>query len=127
MNVIEKYRKLTVMYTSGLLAISLAIFQGFVTTHPSDTSSAIAILCFAIAIPCQGSTLVANFVLEDNRGLPSIPWYLGIVTAFLGVAATFWHIAPLAGIIFFITSFIVSGTIARLTLDDIIEKFRTFK
>ncbi len=127
MEKLEKFGRVRYLYTSGLTAISLLILQGFIGIGQLDPAGIIAILCFAIAIPSLAGTTVIGFLAENEEYDPKDKTYkqidriasLGMTTALIGTGATFWHILPIAGIIFSIVSFLVSGTVARVFMNGV--------
>ena len=127
MQKLERHSKLQYMYTGGMLAIGLLILQSFISMEKLDTAAIIAVISFAIAIPSLAGVTIIDFLTEGDTYDPTDNtqkqagriWIVGIATALTGTGATFWHILPLAGIIFIIASFLISGTVSRVFMNGI--------
>jgi hypothetical protein len=98
-------------YADGLIVIGLIILQDFITLGTPDSSSFTSVLAFSISPPLLSSVLVLNIVEEKYEyGSPHpiiakithLTFVLGILVALAGVAAAFWHISWIAGVVFIV-------------------------
>lgn len=99
------------LYAGGLVIIILVILQDLISLGKLDLASYISILAFAIALPLLCGTLVINAV-ESKYQYSSphakilkvihVAFGIGVTLGLVGVAAAFWHISWIAGIVFII-------------------------
>lgn len=109
--------RLHTLYAGGLIAISLIVIQVFIGLGKLDMPALISVLAFASAIPLLSGMLVVN-VVESKYQFSSphskiakiveSSFYIGILINFVGIAAAFWHVWSIAGIVFIIMA-ILSG------------------
>lgn len=94
------------LWSVGLIGIGLIIIQGFLTSTSLNATAFIAICAFALAIPILTCNTLVKFAkakkdVEIYNSIPEILFYaIGIVSAFIGITAAFWHINIIAGVIF---------------------------
>ena|SRR2546425_1080196 len=108
----------------GLIAISLIILQGWISSGVHDPSSFISLIAFAVSLPMLVFDLlflqmsVGHYNLKKIQ-LPSlICRVVGISVACVGVAAAIWHVSWIAGVLFLVSgllSFIIYCVIFRPT------------
>jgi cobalamin synthase len=123
--------KLHNLYAGGLAAICLVILQDFFSMNKLDTPSFLAILAFAMALPLLSGTLVMNMIQERFKFGPSktliaelvhYTFLAGILLALAGIAAAFWHISAIIGLVFIVSqvfALVVYGLyITRLSESD---------
>lgn len=109
------------LYAGGLLVVSLIILQDFITLRTPDPASFISVLAFSVALPFLAGVLVVN-VVESKYPYGSSHWVigrlvhivfaLGVLIALVGVAAAFWHVSWIAGVVFLgalVVAFIVDS------------------
>ena|SRR5205823_3825880 len=89
----------------GLLAIGLIIFQDFIQLGVSSRYAFIAVISFAVALPCLVGALLSNNheakypYMHHAKFFNSI-YAIGVLSSFCGVLATFWYLAWIAGVVF---------------------------
>ena len=112
----------TRLICGGLIGIGVVILQAFISSgvfppSPSPTSvkatgaavldipALIAVIALALALPLLSVLLIATFeetsrrfIIKDTLGLQIAYWF-GIVVALIGIAAAFWHISLIAGVL----------------------------
>lgn len=121
---------------TGLLAIILIILQDYISTGISDISILISVIAFSIAIPTLVGSII-HFKIEieygyyDSRPLDKIFFNynifrnIGLISAFIGIDATFWHLLWITGVIFLAVSLISFFIYFDFLIDpDEIERLR---
>jgi hypothetical protein len=98
----------------GLGAAGLVVVQPFLTTQPLDLTATICVVAFAVSIPLLAALLVLNLQEEYRRRvtksrLVSFAKAIAQGSAFVGIAAAFWHISTVAGIVFVLVAFFAVG------------------
>jgi hypothetical protein len=103
------------IWAGGLLAVSLVVLQCFLPLKATDLDQAslASLFALALAIPALSYKIVMNILRERKqdvrvplRRYPKIPFVeafsfiIGALSAFVGIAAAFFHIHLIAGIIF---------------------------
>jgi len=113
----------TRLMCGGLVGIGIVILQAFISTgvytSPQAATTAkaatvaklldipalISVIALALALPFLSVLLLATFeetsrrfTIEDTLGLKIAYWF-GIIVALIGIAATFWYISLVAGIL----------------------------
>ena len=89
---------------AGLIGIGLIIVQAFLSSGASDTPATISVLAFALAIPLLAALVMLNNAQAGYKYV-SYPWYYSLaimfseMCAFVGVAAAFWHLSWIAGVL----------------------------
>lgn len=114
----EKEYQYNRLLIGGLIAFSLILVQAFITTGLTDIASYISVIAFAIAIPSLAVFVWCyNDVVTSARlALPPrvLLLFLGsIFVDIIGVAAAFWHISWIAGLLL-----LVSGVVALIVYFD---------
>ncbi|MFF0345677.1 hypothetical protein [Kribbella sp. NPDC004875] len=109
----EWIRQSNLVY-GGLAAAGLVVVQPFLTTSPLDLSATICVIAFAVAIPLLAALLVLNrqeaFRRRVTRSrLVSVAKAVAQGSAFVGIAAAFWHISIPAGVTFVLVAFVAVG------------------
>ena len=109
----EWIRQSNLIY-GGLGAAGLVVVQPFLTTSPLDLTATICVVAFAVSMPLLAALLVLNRQEEFRRQvsrsrLVSVAKAIAEGAAFVGLTAAFWHIAPLAGVVFLLTGFFAVG------------------
>ncbi|MBI4618282.1 MAG: hypothetical protein HY720_32080 [Planctomycetes bacterium] len=90
---------------AGLLAVGLIIMQDFFLLDEPDPAAWVSVASFAVAIPLLATMAIANRSLE-NLPEGAVPWYmtaiavLGVLGAYVGTIAAFWHVRWWAGALF---------------------------
>ena len=98
----EKLQQNGLIY-SGLVGIGVILVQPFLTAEPEDLSAKICTLSFAVAIPLLAALIMLNRQ-EAFRSrfatsrLVAFAQVAGLVSAFIGTVAGFWHILWVAGV-----------------------------
>lgn len=103
----EWIRQSNLIY-SGLAAAGLVMVQPFLTETSLDLSATICVVAFAVSIPLLAALLVLNRQEEFRRRASkslavSFAKSVAEGSAFAGIAAGFWHISRIAGIVFLAT------------------------
>ena len=109
------------LYSTGLIAISLLILQDFISTGVSDIAIFIALIAFSLALPLLvGAVILYRVQVEYGYYSYSVPYVIAVLTfalgsvcALIGIDATFWHISWIAGIVFVvvtIVAFLIFGS-----------------
>ena len=99
----EWLRQNSLIY-GGLIAIGTIMLQPFLTATLLDLSAKICVVAFAASIPLLAALVVVNNQ-EAFRGrssksrIVSIARAIAQLGAFIGVAAGFWHILWIAGVV----------------------------
>ena len=125
----EYTTRLHTLYAGGLIGISLIVLQVFIGLGKLDMPALISVLAFATAVPLLSGMLVTNFI--ERRYQYSSPrsrivkvvensFYLGILIDLVGIAAAFWHLSLIAGIVFTIMTF-VSGLFYSIYISSLSE------
>lgn len=109
----EWIRQSNLIY-GGLAAAGLVVVQPFLTSSPLDLSAKICVIAFAVSIPLLAALLVLNrqeaFRHRVTRSrLVAVAKAIAQGSAFIGIAAAFWHISIVAGIVFVLTGFFAVG------------------
>ena len=100
----EWIRQSNLIY-GGLAAAGLVVVQPFLTSTPLDLSAKICVIAFAVSIPLLAALLVLNrqeafrHRVTSSR-LVAVAKAIAQGSAFAGIAAAFWHISLIAGIVF---------------------------
>lgn len=88
--------------------------QPFLTEESLDPSAMVCVIAFAVSIPLLAALLVLNRQ-EEFRRRTSRSWLVGLAkavaqaAAFAGIAAGFWHMSMIAGIVFLAVGCIAVG------------------
>ncbi len=88
----------------GLIGIGVVIMQPFIATARLDLPSMISVVAFSLAIPLLAGLVMLNLVQSLHK-YAAYPWYLVFAravsqgSAFVGVAAAFWHVLWIAGVV----------------------------
>jgi len=88
----------------GLIGIGVVIMQPFIASARLDLPSIISVLAFSLAIPLLAGLMMLNLAQSLHKYV-TYPWYLvfaravGQGSAFFGVAAAFWHVLWIAGVV----------------------------
>lgn len=109
----EWIRQSNLIY-GGLGAAGLVVVQPFLTSSPLDLSAKICVIAFAVSIPLLAALLVLNrqeaFRRRVTRSrLVAVAKAIAQGSAFVGIAAAFWHISMIAGIVFVLVGFFAVG------------------
>ncbi|MFC6159579.1 hypothetical protein [Kribbella jiaozuonensis] len=109
----EWIRQSNLIY-GGLAAAGLVVVQPFLTSSPLDLPAKICVIAFAVSIPLLAALLVLNRQEEFRRrvtrsGLVAVAKAIAQGSAFVGIAAAFWHISMVAGIVFVLVGFFAVG------------------
>src|SRR3954447_2465200 len=100
----EWIRQSNLIY-GGLAAAGLVVVQPFLTSSPLDLSAKVCVIAFAVSIPLLAALLVLNrqeafrHRVTSSR-LVAVAKAIAQGSAFAGIAAAFWHISLIAGIVF---------------------------
>lgn len=92
------------MIYGGLMAVGLVMVQPFLAVPPTDVSTKVYVISFAISTPLLAALLLVNRQEQfRRRATPSrlvqIVKAIAQGSAFLGVVAAFWHISWIAGVV----------------------------
>lgn len=126
----EWIRQSTLIY-GGLAGVDLVVVQPFITEDPLDTSALVCVIAFAISIPLLAALLVLNWQEAFRRqastsALVEVGKSAAQGSAFVGIAAAFWHMSMVAGIVFIAMGIVAMGVhssgYVRLEYDS---KFRS--
>src|SRR5215470_13312335 len=88
----------------GLIGIGVVIMQPFIAAARLDLPSIISVLAFSLAIPLLAGLMMLNLA-QSVHHYAAYPWYLvlaravGQGSAAVGVAAAFWHVLWMAGVV----------------------------
>ncbi|MFD3406406.1 hypothetical protein ACFWUU_37315 [Kribbella sp. NPDC058693] len=109
----EWIRQSNLIY-GGLAAAGLVVVQPFLTSSPLDLPAKICVIAFAVSIPLLAALLVLNRQEEFRRRvtrsrLVAVAKAIAQGSAFVGIAAAFWHISMVAGIVFVLVGFFAVG------------------
>jgi hypothetical protein len=95
---------------AGLIAISVAILQAFISAATLDLAELISLSCFSLALPVLAGGIVVNFVGIEIFPQGTTPlWAQFLIwSAFtvdvLGIGAAIWHASWISGIFFLIAT-----------------------
>lgn len=109
----EWIRQSTLIY-GGLAGVDLVVVQPFLTEDSLDTSALVCVIAFAISIPLLAALLVLNWQ-EAFRRQASTSALVEVAksgaqgSAFVGIAAAFWHMSMAAGIVFMAMGIVALG------------------
>ncbi|MGW1347451.1 hypothetical protein ACWCOV_40810 [Kribbella sp. NPDC002412] len=109
----EWIRQSNLIY-GGLGAAGLVVVQPFLTVESLDPSAMVCVVAFAVSLPLLAALLMLNWQEEFRRrvsksGLVEVAKSLAQGSAFVGVAAAFWHISIVAGIVFLAMGIVALG------------------
>ncbi|WP_329000656.1 hypothetical protein OHA18_40250 [Kribbella sp. NBC_00709] len=109
----EWIRQSNLIY-GGLGAAGLVVVQPFLTSSPLDLTAKICVIAFAVSIPLLAALLVLNRQEAFRRRVTRSPLVavakaIAQGSAFVGIAAAFWHIHLAAGIVFVLVGFFAVG------------------
>jgi hypothetical protein len=126
----EWIRQSNLIY-GGLAGVGLVVVQPFLTETSLDTSALVCVIAFAISTPLLAALLVLNWQEAFRRRASKSPLVevaksVAQGAAFVGIAAAFWHMSIVAGIVFLTMGFVAMGVhssgYVRLEYDS---KFRS--
>jgi hypothetical protein len=105
----ETVRQLGLIY-GGLIAVGVLMVQALLTASAIDTSARICVIAFAVALPLLAALVMVNRQETFRRHRsPSktvpVAQAIGQAAAFVGLAAAFWHIDWIAGVVFLAAAF----------------------
>ena len=116
----------------GLIGIGVVIMQPFIAAARLDLPSTISVLAFSLAIPLVAGLMMLNLVQSLHK-YAAYPWYLvlaravGQGSAVVGVAAAFWHVLWIAGVVVSVSGIVGSALYAayyrRLVRDEGIKSY----
>jgi hypothetical protein len=109
----EWIRQSNLIY-GGLAAAGLVVVQPFLTETSLDPSALVCVIAFAVSIPLLAALLVLNRQEEFRRrtsksALVTVAKAIAQGSAFIGIAAAFWHISFIAGIVFLAVGCVAVG------------------
>ncbi len=133
-SVTEKFKsrhRVASLISGGFIGVSFIIIQSLISS-PRDIPGFIALIAFAISLPVlAGQIILWQFNLNDNYYFRSkwspvirLFYIISVINSFVGVAAFFWHISWIAGLLFVIVA-LVYCVIASLALNP--EQFNQKK
>lgn len=99
----EWIRQSNVIY-GGLMAVGLVMIQAFLTASSLDISATVCVIAFAVSTPLLAALLLVNRQEQFRRRvtpsrLVNVVKAIAQGSAFLGVAAAFWHMSWIAGVV----------------------------
>ena len=109
----EVLRQVGVMY-GGLIAIAVVMVQGFLEASSLDAPARVGTIAFAVAIPLLAALVLVNRQ-EAFRGRRTtsvsvtLARAIAQLAAFVGLVASFWDIARVAGVTFLVASVVAVG------------------
>jgi hypothetical protein len=100
----EWIRQSNLIY-GGLAGVGLVVVQPFLTEPSLDPSALVCVIAFAVSIPLLAALLVLNWQEAFRRRSSKSLFVEGAKSvaqgsAFVGIAAAFWHMSIVAGIVF---------------------------
>ncbi len=105
------HTKLFNLECGALIAIGIVILQDLISSRELDLPLTIASFAFAMAIPMLSAKLLINF--EESKAGYYVPskrvkflYWVGIMSAFIGINAAFWHVSWMVGGVFSASSLI---------------------
>ena len=109
----EALRQQGVIY-GGLVGVAVLMIQPFIAETATDASAKISVIAFAVAIPLLAALIMVNRQETfRRRRTTSVMVTLAPVAAqgaaIVGIAAGFWHIHWVAGVIFLVTALVAVG------------------
>jgi len=109
----EWIRQSNLIY-GGLAASGLVVVQPFLTEDSLDLSATVCVIAFAVAIPLLAALLVLNRQEAFRRRATKsravqVAKAVAQGSAYAGIAAAFWHMSVLAGIVFLAVGFVAVG------------------
>lgn len=98
--------------SAALLAIFLIILQAFIGLGLHTVCSYIVVISLAVSAPCLAGRIVImtheqKYRYRQNAAIINSLYFFGLLFGFTGLAATFWYMSPIAGIVFLVVSLIV--------------------
>ena len=118
-------QQVQLLYPGMITFVAIIVLQAFISAGLSDTASFISVLAIALVLPIMG---VCIFVsrdpkLDHNKISPFfkrlVNWTLpiGCLFIFIGLAAAFWHLSWITGVVSLISG-LVAGAILAYTLES---------
>lgn len=105
------YTNLFSLECGALIAIGIVLLQDLVSSSSLDLPLTITSFAFAVAIPMLSAKLLINF--EESKAGYYVPskrvkvlYWGGLLSAFIGVNAAFWHISLIVGGVFSVSALI---------------------
>ena len=107
----EQVVKNGLLFSGGLITVSLIIVQNLISPGISDLSTLISLCAFVIALPLLGGWFVIFLKISEikyhySSKLYTLILYLrgvGTLSALIGIDAAFWHTSWLVGTLFLVT------------------------
>jgi hypothetical protein len=97
----------------GLLAIFLIIVQAFIQIGLHNLCSYIIVVSLAVSGPCLAAIIYINsshhtrFPYKRSGKFFNMIYGFGMLSGFVGLAATFWYMSWIVGAVFLVASLIV--------------------
>lgn len=106
----ESLRQNSLMY-GGLIGIGIVMVQPFLTEPSLSIAALVCVVSFSVAIPVLAALVLLNQqeIYRRRRTtarIARIGESLGFASAFIGIAAGFWHISPIAGVTILVSAII---------------------
>lgn len=105
------YTNLFNLECGALIAIGIVLLQDLISSSSLDIPLTITSFAFAVAIPMLSAKLLINF--EESKAGYYVPskrvkvlYWVGMMSAFIGINAAFWHISLMVGGVFSVSSLI---------------------
>lgn len=103
-----------ILYCSGLIAISLITLQDYISIGIADIPILVSLIAFSIAIPLLASRIIlAKWEIDCGyhnlwhyKNLLTTSTLFGASCALIGIAAAFWHVSWIAGVLFLVASIV---------------------
>ena len=112
------------LYLGGLLAISLILFQVFVSLGKLSTPGFISVIAFAVSMPLLTATFTAKVFYGYGHVSVIIFTVIGFPAAFVGIVSAFWYISWIAGVVFLVTSGFAFVTLSIYRGRDLVKMLR---
>lgn len=106
-------QRLMNLYSSGLLIISLAILQNFMSSRQLDAYATWAVIACAVAIPTLAGALLENVFRGPNKWSTVLLAIPGMLSSFIAITLAFFHTLLAAGGIFLLASFVTAIVFLR--------------
>jgi hypothetical protein len=111
----EKHYRSRIWGSSALIAVSVILLQDFITIGITDVPGFISVVALSLSIPIlSGAIVAARSEINDQyymggklANFPNISFWAGAIIATFGVAAAFWHLLWIVGVLFIVAVLVI--------------------
>lgn len=102
------------LISGGMIGVAVLMVQPFLTASSLDASATVCVLAFSVAIPLLAALVLINWQEAFRRRRTAsvtvnTAQLIALVSSFVGIAASFWHMSWIVGIVFLAAGLIAVG------------------